>query len=333
MIDVPGHKELVRNMLSGASLADAAILIISAREDEGLQDETRLHIYLARLLGIKQLVVAVNKMDAARYSEKRFMEIRNGLGTVLEGFGFAKDQISFIPVSAKSGDNVMERSAAMQWYQGRPLLEFMEEFAGKDAEAELCLLPGRMFVQDVYTVGSASVIVGKVESGAFSRGEEIVIGPGGIRAKIEELHGGGGAKMETASAGQNVGMKLSGSAKITRGNVCMSINNPIAPANKIRARIFCLPEAQIKSGESITITCASQESGAKITKVFNKFHPINDRTPKEINGQVNIGSSEAAEAEIETEKEIMVERFSEVPPMGRFIISSKGKIAGVGVVI
>jgi translation elongation factor EF-1alpha len=331
LIDVPGHKELVRNMISGASMADAAILIVSAKEDEGLQDETRLHIYLARFLGISRIVVVVNKMDAAGYSQGRFEQIRAGMLRLLGSFGFRTEDIEFIPVSAREGDNVVRRSGAMPWHSGRCVLECLEGFAS--GSQDYMRLPARMFIQDVYDVGGNSIAVGRVECGIFRVGDAVAIEPGGIRAVIGALSAGDGKSMAEAAAGQNTGLALEGGRSLARGSLCMDGKRAAQAAQSFRARVFCLPGSALGIGERLEMICGPQTAACRLVRVLEIMHPINDSAPRRGAGAAGIGASESAEAEIETESPVVLERFADVPPTGRFVIWKSGRVAAVGVVL
>jgi len=329
LIDVPGHKELVKNMLTGASLAHAAILIVSAQKDERLRDETKLHLYLASLLGIKNLVVAINKIDTIDYDEEEFSRIKGEVSVILKSFGY--EELSFVPVSAKKGDNVASLSGATPWYKGKTVMGFMEEFSAFDYEKELEQLPARMFVQDVYDLDDEKILVGRLETGTLAVGEEVSIEPLGIAHGIDELK----IKYESvkeARVGQNVGLMLAaeGMANVKRGNVCMPSKNKARPVKSINARIFCLPGNEIKIGDDLSITCVSQETRSKISKVIKKINPIFDKEPKENADEIR--GWEAAEVQIDLKDPLVFEKFSKVPPMGRFVLS-KSIIVAVGVVI
>ncbi|MBD3210148.1 hypothetical protein GF318_02090 [Candidatus Micrarchaeota archaeon] len=326
LIDVPGHKELVKNMLTGASLAHAAILIVSAQPDERLRDETKLHLYLASLLGIKNLVVTINKMDTISYDEQEFNKIRDDITEILTGFGYEK--LAFVPVSAKEGDNVSALSEATPWYKGKTVLQYMQEFSDIDYEKELKSLPARMFVQDVYDMGGEKILVGRLDTGTLSVGDMIAVEPAGIERKIEQMMLRQDV-VDKAEAGQNIGLKLEENDGIQRGNVCMPADNKTKPTSSIKAKIFCLPGNGVKAGERLTITCASQEAEAEISVIIEKMNPISDKEPKK--GVSEIDGWESAQVEIKLGRPMVFESFSEVPHTGRFVLS-RDNIIAVGVV-
>lgn len=327
LIDVPGHKELVKNMLTGASLAHAAILIVSAKEDERLRDETKLHLYLASLLGIKNLVVTINKIDTASYSEETFNSIKDEMAKILKSFGYEK--LSFVPVSARKGDNVMALSEATPWYKGKTVIELMEEFSRIDYEKELEELPARMFVQDIYDMGDEKILVGRLDTGKLSVGQEVAIEPLGVSTAIDEMRVRNDSVKE-GRAGQNLGVMLKGAADVKRGNVCMPADSRAEPVKSINAKVFCLPGNEIKAGDELTITCASQEANAKISGIAEKMNPILDKEPRK--NVDDIAGWEAAEVKIEFNEPLVFESFSKLPHTGRFVLS-KGGVVAVGVVI
>jgi translation elongation factor EF-1alpha len=329
LIDVPGHKELVKNMITGASTANAAILIVSAKPEERLRDETKLHLYLASLLGIKNLVVAINKIDTIDYDAGEFYKITEEMKKILESFGYEK--LSFVPVSAKRGDNIATLSDSTPWYTDKTILQFMDEFSKINYEKELDALPTRMFVQDVYALGADRILVGRVETGKFRKGQQVVVEPLGITSHIEDMR----VKMNTideAKAGQNIGLMLKGEDidKVERGNVCMPADASTEPVKSFTARIFCLPGSEIKEGEELSITCASQEGKATVATILEKLNPITDKEPKR--GAMDIFGGESAWVKIELDKPLVFESFLLMPHTGRFVLS-RNSIIAVGVVI
>lgn len=333
VIDVPGHKELVKNMLTGASLAHAAILIISAKPDEGLQDETKLHIYLSRMLGISKLVIAVNKMDLINYDKAKFDALTSQVTATLVNFGFNAKQLEYVPISAKDGDNVTKKSNKTSWYNGKMIIEYMEEFANYDFEKELSAKPARLIVQDVYNIDSNHVIVGKIESGTFKVKQEVVIEPLSLKGNIEELHVAMDRK-DSAHAGQSVGLVIKSDAikNVTRGCVCMPIKEATSIVTSINARIFCFPTCELTTGEKLNFICAAQEVTGNVELIVDKINPITDKMPIKVNGSGVVSNSQAADVKIKLEKPMILESFSKLPQVGRFVISKNGRIIGVGVV-
>jgi small GTP-binding protein len=323
LIDVPGHKELVKNMLSGASGADCAILIVSAKEDEGLQKETLLHIRLAKMLGLEKIIVTINKMDLSGYDKAVFGKVEADVRKVLAGFGFDLGKIQFVPISAIKGDNMTEKSGEMGWHDGKPLLELMKGLYF-DRRELLLALAGRMIVQDFVNEGGQGIVIGKVEAGSFHKGQEIISMPGRKKGRITRIMGARG-ETERAEAGQGIGMVCGISPM--RGEVCMPAESAAEPVEKIDAEIFCFPSATMGEGKEMTLTCASQESKAKIIAIRSVFDPIDGGAGKD-----SVGPAQFARVSIELEKEMVLEPHSRMPVLGRFVLSDGKGAIGIGVV-
>ncbi len=239
IIDLPGHRDFVKNMIVGASQADAALLVVSARPGEfeaaigPPQGQAREHLFLLKTLGVNQLIVAVNKMDVVNFDQKRFEQIKNDLGKLMRLLGYDPTKVPFIPVSAVTGDNIKSKSTNMSWYNGPTLLELLD--ALQPPPPRLTDKPLRMPVQDVFSVtGAGTVIVGRVESGGvLKNGDRIVVMPsakvGDVRS-IETHH----MKLDDAKPGDNVGINVRGIDKndVKRGDVIGQLNAPPTVATR-----------------------------------------------------------------------------------------------------
>jgi elongation factor 1-alpha len=210
IIDCPGHRDFVKNMITGASQADAAILVISARPGEGVQEQTKEHAYLARVLGIQQLIVAITKMDLVNWDQKRFEELKNEAINLLKPLGFNVDKIPFIPVSGQLGDNLLKRSTNMPWYKGPILVEALDALEVPKRPVEK---PLRIPIQDVYSItGVGTVPVGKVETGVLKVGDTVVFEPSGVKGEVKsiEIHH---RSIPEAKPGDNIGFNVRGVSK------------------------------------------------------------------------------------------------------------------------
>ncbi|HSB47672.1 MAG TPA: GTP-binding protein [Candidatus Bilamarchaeum sp.] len=322
LIDVPGHKELVKNMLSGASNADCAILIVSAMEGEGLQKETLLHIKLARMLGLERMIVTINKMDFSGYDRSVFGKVEGEVKKALSEFGFDPGRMQFVPISALKGDNIAKKS--INWYEGESVLELMKGLYF-DRGRMLRSLPARMVVQDYAEQGGEGIIIGKVEAGVFRKGETIVSMPGRKKGAIRKIMGARG-ETESVEAGQGAGFSCGFSA--SRGEVCMGPDSAPAPVRKLKAEIFCFPSSSVREGAHLKLICSSQESGATLKSIASVFDPVSGK-----GGAPGIvGPGQFAHVEIETEKEMVLEQHSKMPVLGRFVLSDGKGIIGIGVV-
>ncbi|MDE1825918.1 MAG: elongation factor 1-alpha, partial [Candidatus Micrarchaeota archaeon] len=216
IIDAPGHKDFVKNMITGASQADAAVLVLSAKD--GIQAQTREHAFLAKVLGISQLIVGINKMDAIEYDRVKFEDAKAQISTLLKTIGFDVAKVTFIPYSALAGDNVVAKSPKMEWYTGPTLLAALDALSLPTKPTEK---PLRLPIQDVYTIsGFGTVPVGRVETGVMKPGDNVVIMPSNVKTDVKsiEMHH---QQLPSAGPGDNVGFNIKGVDKgvIKRGDV------------------------------------------------------------------------------------------------------------------
>ncbi|MCC6043610.1 MAG: translation elongation factor EF-1 subunit alpha, partial [Desulfurococcaceae archaeon] len=286
IIDAPGHRDFVKNMITGASQADAAILVVSARKGEfeagmSAEGQTREHALLARTMGINQLIVAVNKMDATEppYSEKRYKEVVEVLSKFLKSIGYDVSKIPFIPISAWTGENLIERSPLTPWYNGPTLVEALDLLEPPPKPIEK---PLRLPVQDVYSIsGVGTVAVGRVETGVLKTGDRVAITPPGLVAEVKsiETHH---VRIEKAEPGDNIGVNLKGVEKkdIKRGDVIGPLDSPPTVADEFTARVMIVwhPTA-IASGYTPVIHIHTASIACRITEITAKIDP---RTGKEI---------------------------------------------------
>ena len=338
IIDAPGHRDFVKNMITGASQADAAILVVSARKGEfeagmSLEGQTREHALLARTMGINQLIVAVNKMDATEppYSEKRYREIVEVLSKFLKSIGYDVSKIPFIPVSAWTGENLIERSPNMPWYKGPVLVEALDllEVPPKPIEKPL-----RLPIQDVYSIsGVGTVAVGRVETGVLKTGDRVVIMPPGLvaEAKSIETHH---VRIEKAEPGDNIGVNLKGVEKkdLKRGDVIGHLENPPTVADEFTARVMIVwhPTA-IAVGYTPVIHIHTASVACRIVEIVSKIDP---RTGKEIEKNPQfIKQGEFAVVRLKPIKPLVVEKYADFPQLGRFAMRDMGKTVGIGQVI
>jgi small GTP-binding protein len=314
--DVPGHKEFIKNMLTGASHADVAVLVVAA--DEGIQEQTGRHAFLIHMLGIKQLFAVVNKMDIVDYNQEVFQTIKSGVSKLLASLGYSN--IDFIPISAMEGDNIYKPSPRMEWYKGPTLIQTLDEVkVSKETK------PLRFVVQDTYTVDSDKVVVGRVESGTLRRGDEVIFQPSGVRGKIKSMKVFGG-ELERAEQGDSIGIVLD--KEVKRGDVCGLVEAPPAPAKEFLGEAVLL-EKNLRKGETLELRCGTRRVKCEIKEIRER---INSQTGEVVEKQpAEITENEAATIIFATEP-LVVEKFSEIPELGRFILV-KDKNIGAGVVL
>lgn len=338
IIDAPGHRDFVKNMITGASQADAAILVVSARKGEfeagmSAEGQTREHALLARTMGINQLIVAVNKMDVTEppYSEKRYKEVVEVLSKFLKSIGYDVSKIPFIPISAWTGENLIERSPLTPWYNGPTLVEALDLLEPPPKPIEK---PLRLPVQDVYSIsGVGTVAVGRVETGVLKTGDRVAITPPGLVAEVKsiETHH---VRIEKAEPGDNIGVNLKGVEKkdIKRGDVIGPLDSPPTVADEFTARVMIVwhPTA-IASGYTPVIHIHTASIACRITEITAKIDP---RTGKEIEKNPQfLKQGDFAIVKFKPIKPLVAEKYADFPPLGRFAMRDMGKTVGIGQVL
>ena len=318
--DVPGHKEFIKNMLTGASHADVAVLVVSA--EEGVQEQTRRHMFLLKMLGIKQVFVVVNKMDAVEYIKERFEEVKGQISKLLNSFDYATGEMLFIPVSAMEGDNIYKYSEHMKWYDGPTLIDALDGVILKGKEKPL-----RFAVQDIYKVDDEETIVGRVESGILRRADNVVFEPSGVKAKVEKINVFEGELAE-AKAGDSIGIIING-GEVKRGDVLGLVEKPPKPTNAFLGEAVLL-DKNLKKGEVVEIRCGTAKVSGEIKEIREKIDSetgaVLESNPEEIN------EHDAATIVFATEP-LVVEKFAEIPELGRFVLVKANKNIGAGVVL
>jgi len=315
--DVPGHKEFIKNMLTGASHADVAVLVVSA--EEGVQEQTGRHAFLIHMLGIKDLSVAVNKMDTVEYDKAVFEKIRKDVTKLLQSLGYR--DLNFIPVSATEGDNVYKKSEAMNWYSGPTLIEALDTIRPAKIETK----PLRFVVQDNYTVNSDRIIVGRVESGILHKGDEVVFQPSTVKGKVEDIRVFNG-KLEKAQAGDSIGLIID--CNPNRGDVCGLITDPPVASNQFTGEAVLLNN-YLRQGEILQLRCGTRKVRCEVKQIQERINSetgvVIEKYPQQIR------QHDAATIVFATEP-LVVEKFSNIPELGRFILIQDKNI-GAGVVL
>jgi len=245
VIDCPGHRDFVKNMITGASQADAAILVVSCKTGEGVQEQTKEHVWLMKVLGINQIIVAMNKMDTINYDEKRFNEVKEEVTKLLKGVGYKVENIPFVPVSAYVGDNVVKKSDKMAWYTGPTLVEALDQYITLPPKP--IDKPLRIPIQDVYSItGVGTVPVGRVETGVLKVNDVLVFEPSGVKGEVKsiEIHH---QQIDKAEPGDNIGFNVRGVSKadIKRGDVAGHLDNPPTVAKEFTAQIVVLQHPSV----------------------------------------------------------------------------------------
>ena len=337
IIDAPGHRDFVKNMITGASQADAAVLVVSARKGEfeaGMSPEgqTREHTLLAKTMGIEQIIVAVNKMDApdVNYDQKRYEQIVAVLKKFMKGLGYNVDKIPFIPVSAWKGDNLIERSPNMPWYNGPTIVEALDMLEPPKKPVDK---PLRIPVQHVYNIpGAGTVPVGRVETGVLKVGDKVVVMPPGVVGEIRsiQMHY---QDMPKAEPGDNIGFAIRGVSRgdIKRGDVVGHTDTPPTVAEEFTARVFVIwhPSA-IAPGYTPVIHAHTASISARLTEIVAKIDPRTGQVVEK-NPQF-LKPGDVAIVKFKPIKPMVIEKFSEFPPLGRFAMRDMNRTIGIGIV-
>ena len=338
VIDAPGHRDFVKNMVTGASQADGAILMISAKRGEyeagtNPGGQTREHAFLAKTLGVNQLVVAVNKMDdpSVDWSEQRFEEVKDGISELLKKVGYDPSKISFVPTSGWTGDNLVEKSDKMPWYKGPALLEALDTFKLPPKPTDK---PLRIPVQEVYTIrGVGTTPVGKVETGVLKPGDDLIFMPSGEKGKVNsvETHY---TKIDSAGPGDNIGFNVKGieKDKLRRGNVASHLNTPCRVAKAFKGRIFIIhhPTA-IGEGYTPVLHLHTAQVAVRFDKLLAKLDPRPGQTIEENPAYLRTG--EAAIVRFVPLQPTAMEPFKDFPQLGRFALRDMGTTIGAGIVM
>ncbi|MBN2018765.1 MAG: 50S ribosome-binding GTPase [Sedimentisphaerales bacterium] len=322
IIDAPGHIEFVKNMITGASQAEAAVLIVDAAE--GVKEQTRRHSYMLSLLGFHKVVVVLNKMDLAGFSEERFKAVKKDIEAWLGSINVGAE--IFIPISAIKGDNVASKSENMKWYEGPTFLESLDTLVNRQAAEEKSLL---FPVQDVYKIADKRINVGRVEAGVIRKGLEIKILPSGQTTKVNSIEK---FLEETnrAGAGECIGITTTDSVFLERGNiVCLPGKEPIF-TDRISASIFWMTRQGFEKGQKLTMRCATQETTCKVESINKR---IDSSTLDVIAENADtIKNLEVAEVIIKTKKELAIKNFNDVQELGRFVLVQNENICAGGII-
>ncbi|MGA7484454.1 MAG: adenylyl-sulfate kinase [Bradyrhizobium sp.] len=323
LIDAPGHAEFLRNMITGASQADGALLIVDALE--GVRDQTRRHGYLLHLLGVKQVAVVVNKMDRVDFSATRFAEIRDEISAHLTGLGVTPQAV--IPISARDGDGVAALSQRSRWYRGPTVVDALDALQPAQPPEQLAL---RLPVQAIYKFDDRRIVAGRIESGRLASGDEIVIMPAGKIAKIKSVESWPATPLEgPQTAGRSVGITLDRDLFIERGDIIAHAGSAPRETRRIHARIFWLHDKPLGKGEQILVRLGTRESRASVVAIEKAVDP------GELSSVENqsIARNHVGEIDIALAQPIAADAYADNPRTGRLVIEVNGRIAGGGLVL
>ncbi len=333
IIDAPGHKDFIKNMITGAAQADCGIVVVAA--NDGVMAQTKEHIFLSKTLGVGQLIVAVNKMDMVKYDQAKFEDVKKQVSSLLMSVGYKPDLIKFIPIASLVGDNVAKRSTNMAWYTGPTLLEAFDTF---DVPEKPTTLPLRLPIQDVYNITGIGVVpVGRVETGIMKVGQKVIVVPGregkGVSGEVKtiEMHH---EMMQEARPGDNIGFNVRGIGKkdITRGDVLGPADNPPTVASEFTAQIVVLNHPTVMTvGYTPVFHIHTAQVACQIVAIEKKLNPATGETLAENPDFIKNG--DAAIVRIKPIQPMCIETQKEIPQLSRFAIRDSGATVAAGMCI
>jgi bifunctional enzyme CysN/CysC len=325
IIDAPGHKEFLKNMITGAANAEAALLLIDA--NEGIQEQSRRHGYLLNLLGIRQIAVLVNKMDLQGYSQHRFEQIERDYRGFLKGIGV--EPRLFVPMAAKHGDNIASRSKNMPWWTGPTVLEALDEFKVMDLPDNQ---PLRIPIQDVYRFDDRRILAGRVESGKVKVGDRLLFSPGNKASTVKSIERWQAPSQNEASAGESIGITLTEQIFVERGAVAALETSPPYELSRFKARLFWLGRKPFSRGRSYKLKLATQEAECEIESIQKVIDASTLETISRAQNELFVGRHEVAELTLKTRRAVAFDVHSQIVATGRFVIVDGFEVSGGGII-
>jgi bifunctional enzyme CysN/CysC len=328
IIDAPGHKEFLKNMITGAASADAAVLLIAA--NEGVQEQSRRHGYLLSLLGIKQVVVAINKMDLVGFSEEIFSSVREEYSAFLKQIGV--EARTFVPISAREGINIAKRGALdgsnpAPWYKGPSVLEMLDTF---EPPVPLNDMPLRFPIQDVYRFDDRRIFAGRIESGTLRVGDQLVFSPDNKTSTVASIEVWSAPTKTEAKAGDSVAITLTEQIFVRRGHLASLETDAPIVSNRFKARIFWMGKTNLQKGQPYRIKLATQELDAEIVHIDRIIDASTLDTVT--SGRDHIAKNDVAEVTLQTRGALVMDNHDRNPLLGRFVIVDNRQVAGGGII-
>jgi len=330
IIDAPGHRDFIKNMITGASQADAAVLVVSAKD--GIQAQTKEHVFLARTLGVDQLIVAVNKMDTVDYDQKKFEAVKNEVSTLLKSVGYKPEEVKFLPIASLVGDNVANKSDKLSWFTEGTLLEMIDTLKEPEKPTDL---PLRLPIQDDYNITGIGVVpVGRVETGVMKVGDKVTFMPGregkGVNGEVKsiEMHH---EQLQEAEPGDNVGFNVRGIGKndIARGDVLGHTDSPPPLVKEFTAQIIVLNHPTVVTvGYTPVFHIHTAQVACQITSIEKKLNPATGETVQEKPDFVKNG--DAAIVKVKPVQPLVIEKQKDNPHMSRFAVRDSGATVAAG---
>ncbi|MFH1717488.1 MAG: GTP-binding protein [Planctomycetota bacterium] len=326
IIDAPGHKQFLKNMITGSTQAEAAVLLVDA--EEGLREQTHRHAYMLSLLGIKQVLVVINKMDLVDYSRERFDGLKEKITARLRQFGIDVRPEMTVPISARLGDNVAGRSDNLSWYTGMTLLEALDKLQPTGTAEDIVL---RFPVQDIYDIDGENVLVGRIASGTVRAGQEVVFHPSGKSAVIAEIRKLG-ENPQNAVAGESIGLVLKNNQTykvLKRGEVACPVDGSPNVSNTVVATVFWMSGQPLQKDEVVAFKCATQQVECKVQKISNRLNSSTLDIIAENSDELR--ETEVAKLTLKMNYYVTTDRFEDIAEMGRFVLMRDNDVVGGGV--
>jgi bifunctional enzyme CysN/CysC len=326
IIDAPGHKEFLKNMVTGAANAEAALLLIDAHE--GVQENSRRHGYLLHLLGVRQLAVLVNKMDLEGYSRDRFQAIEREYRAWLGTIGLAPKR--FIPIVARDGDNLAAPSANMPWWNGPTVVQTLDEFVAHEPPINQ---PLRFPIQDVYRFDDRRILAGRVESGVLRVGDRLMFCPHNKISTVRSIERWNAPARDEAFAGESIGITLTEQIFVERGAVAALEATPPYELTRFKARLFWLGRNSFRKGRDYKLKLGSQEVECQIDSIEKVIDASSLETVSRHEKEICVGRHEVAELFIRTRRPLAFDAHAEIIPTGRFVIVDRYDVSGGGIIL
>src|SRR5690348_10837068 len=326
IIDAPGHKEFLKNMITGAASAEAALLLIDAQE--GIQENSRRHGYLLHFLGITQIAVLVNKMDLVGYSRERFEAIENEYRAFLKSLGV--EARIFVPMAARDGDNIAAPSPKMPWWTGPTVLNVLDQFRTAEPPSHL---PLRFSVQDVYRFDERRILAGRVESGTIKVGDRLQFCPANKVSTVKSIERWSAPVTDGASASESIGITLSEQIFVERGAVGAREDALPYNLNRLKSRVFWMGRAPFKKGKLYKLKLLAQEVDCEIDAIEKVLDASTLETVRRDDQDAHVGRYEIAELYLRTKRPVAFDAHSEIITTGRFVICDGFDVVGGGIVV
>lgn len=324
IIDAPGHEEFIKNMITGAASAEAAVVVIAA--DEGAREQSRRHGQLLSLLGIRQIIVTVNKMDLAGYGESAFREIEKTFGEFLQTLGL--EAIAFVPISASSGVNVVGNGdSALSWFKGPSLLQAMDKLEAAESAAQQ---PLRFPIQDVYRIENRRILAGRIESGTLRVGDQLLFSPHHKTARVATIERWPASSAESALAGESIGITLRDHIFIERGHIASHETDAPVESNRVRARVFWIGAEPLRVGARYRLQLVTQNVECEVV-ALGQVIDVATLDPN-ASERTELRVNEVGDVTLQSRAPLVVDNHERVPTMGRFILADGDGLAGGGII-